>query len=556
MTVSRLLLRPAARLGGWHAGRQLRQFLAAHQNSRAVQDALLERLVAMHADTRFGRDHGLARVRGYDDFRRAVPVGDYEAHRPYMDAAYAGDAGALFPAGVAIHLFALTSGTTGQPKRIPVTPESLVHYRRGWNVFGLRFLGDHPAAWLRPILQLTGPAIESYSPAGVPCGSISGLLADTQKRIVRRMYVVPPAVRDLADPVTRLYTTLRLAMPRDVSFITTANPSTIVQLMTLATAHAEPLLRDLRDGTLTPPGELPGPLRQALGPRLKKHPALVARIEAGLARDGELRTGHFWDLAGLMHWTGGTLGLYLPQVQRLTGGVPSRDIGLLASEGRLSVPLDDHTPAGVAEVLGAFLEFIPAEAIGQPDPPTLRSHELTVGEEYFVVLTNFSGLWRYNIHDRIRVTGQLGQSPVFAFLSKGSHTANLTGEKLTEHQAVQAVRQALQASGVQAGRFLAQPCFADEPYYCFTLESPAPLPAGLAGGIDSALQALNIEYASKRSSGRLGPVRLSAAAPADFDRREARLLADRPARATQYKHQYLLTDVCTDEAPAAAALFG
>lgn len=530
-----------------HAAHQLRQFLRAHEQGQAYQDALLLQLVRRHADTRFGRDHGLVGVRNYEDFRKAVPLGNYDTLQPYLKAVYEGDAAAMFPPGCEVLMFALTSGTTGDPKRIPVTRQALADYKRGWNVFGLRMLMDHPDAWLRKIIQISSPPAESYSPTGLPCGAISGLLAATQKRIVRSMYVVRPEMLALQAAVKH-YTILRRAMPEDVAILSTANPSTVVQLFTTAQQYAEPLLRDLRDGTYTPPGEVPPDMASRL--RLRKHPSLVRRIEAGMARDGgKLLCRHFWKLSVLTHWTGGTLGLYLPQVRRLTDNVPIRDIGLLASEGRFSVPLQDQTPEGVADITSSFLEFIPADEIGSPQPTVLRSHQLEVGQEYFLVLTNFSGLWRYNINDRIRVTGRLGQSPVFAFLSKGAHTVNLTGEKLTEHQVVQAVQQSSERLGFSVQRFLAQAHFDRLPYYSLTVESDTEGPSALAPAVDAALQELNTEYASKRTSGRLGPIRLTWASRENFSRREGEILRHRQGRTEQYKHQYLLTDIVND-APA------
>jgi hypothetical protein len=543
MTWWHQLLRPAARVAGYHAGAQLRQFARALPNAVRVQDDLLQRLVRHHAATRFGRDHNLAAVRTYDDFRQAVPLGDYETLRPYLQSVYEGDTEAMFPAGERILMFALTSGTTGQPKTIPVTAQSLASYRRGWNIFGLKSLTDHPAGWLRKILQISSPSVEHLSPTGLPCGAISGMLATTQKRIVRSMYVVPPEVMSLSDPQVKYYTMMRLAMPQDVALITTANPSTVVQFMAVAQKHLHGLLRDLHDGTLTPPGDLPSGLAEQLKPRLKKHRLLVRQVESAVGREGQLLCEHFWRLSNVMLWTGGTLGLYLPQVRKLAGNVPIRDIGLLASEGRFSIPLDSETSAGPADILGNFLEFIPADEIDSPSPAVLRCHELTIGQEYFMVLTNFSGLWRYNIHDRVRVTDYVGQTPVFAFLSKGAHTANLTGEKLTEHQVIEAMARASGDLGLAISRFLLQPHFSEPPYYRLTTEN-ADSPA-LAATLDRILQELNIEYASKRHSGRLGPIQLTARPHDWFQQRERELIARR-GRNEQYKHQYLLTDIVNE----------
>ncbi|MCJ7543616.1 MAG: GH3 auxin-responsive promoter family protein [Phycisphaerae bacterium] len=542
MKIKRLLLRPLARLAALHAGAQLRAFLDAHRRTAQVQQQLLTELLRCHSETDFGRDHGFARVRSYEDFTKAVPVGTYEMHRPYIERVWHGQTTALLPPGEPVAMFSRTSGTTGQPKHIPVTPRFLSAMRRGWNVWGLAALNDHRGAWLRPILQISSPMRELDSPTGVPCGAISGLLALTQKPIVRRMYVVAPAVADIADPVARCYVTLRCCVGRDVAFITTANPSSTIKLIETGQAHAERLIRDLADGTVDPPGHLPPQVAAGLRFRPDRHTA--RRLAEGLRRDGRLLPRHFWNPEYLANWTGGTLRLYLRRLGELFGPVPVRDIGLLASEGRFSVPLHDGTAAGVAEITGNFLEFIPAAQAERAQPDTLRAHEVAIGQEYSLVVSNWAGLFRYHMDDRVRVVERLGDSPVFEFLSRGAHTANITGEKITEHQVVEAMHRAAVATGAGVERFVLQGRFAATPFYELRLEVPDGMALGrLATAMDEVLGELNVEYRSKRFSGRLGPIQPVVLAARTLESAEREQIRLRGGRSEQYKHKYLLTDV-------------
>lgn len=542
MNVRRTILRPAAFLAGRRAAGQVRAFLAAHQHTREVQDRLLDELLRAHARTAFGRDHGFARIHSHDEFKAAVPLATYETLHPYVQRVLNGETTALLPPGEPVLMFSLSSGTTGRPKHIPVTPRFLAEMRRGWNIFGLMTLKDHPKGWLRPILQISSPMDEQVSPAGLPCGAISGLLARTQMRIVRRMYVTPPAAAAVTDPQAKYYTILRCGVGRDVAIITTANPSSTIRLIETAQAHVERLIRDVADGTLTPPGTLPAGAAEALSFRPNRR--LARQMERGLAADGVFLASHVWNLAFLTNWTGGTLKLYLPRLRELFPGVPVRDIGLLASEGRFSIPTADETAAGVAEITANVLEFIPAADYGTDDPPTLRAHELEVGGEYFLVVTNWAGLWRYSIDDRIRVVGRFARSPVFEFLSRGLYTASITGEKITEHQVVEAMRLAAAKSGAAVERFVVQGRFAATPYYELRLEHPDGTDlARLAERMDAALAGLNLEYESKRTSGRLGPIRPVVLSQGTLEKAEADSIRRRRGRSEQYKHQYLLTEV-------------
>jgi len=547
MGLGRTLLRPAAYLAGLHARRQLEQFHQAHQHTEQVQRRLLRRLLAAHAETDFGRDHDFANIDGYARFKTAAPLKRYEDLQPYVERVLAGQTRALLPPGERVRMFSLTSGTTGQPKHIPVTDRFLADIRRGWNIFGMAAYRDHPEAWLRPILQISSRVDERRSPTGLPCGAISGLLAATQKRIVRRMYAAPREAMRTDDPQDKYYLLMRWSVGRDVAFITTANPSTTVRLIETAQTHAERLLRDVADGTVRPPG---GWTPRNGTPRFRPDRALARRLEAGIVRDGRLLPRHFWDLTFLANWTGGTLGLYLPRLRELFGDLPVRDIGLLASEGRFSIPLSDDTPAGVAEITGNFLEFIPAECNEDSDPPTLPAHEVLPGREYFLVVSNWAGLWRYRMDDRVRVVGRRGSSPVFAFLCRGQHTANITGEKITEHQVVEAMRQAGAVEGDAPERFVLQGRFGRVPYYELRLpESDEERAQRLARRMDEALAELNIEYRSKRHSGRLGCIRAVRIGKEQMDRAEAEQIRRRHGRSEQYKHQYLKTEVLGEAEP-------
>ena len=546
MGLMRAILQPLAQASAVMTKRKVAAFMRAHQRTRQVQEALLAHLIDRHKDTAFGRDNGLGSISNVRDFARAIPIGDYETLRPYMQRVLAGETTALLPADETVRMFSMTSGTTGQPKHIPVTTEFAANMKRTFSIFGYRVIYDHKAVWLRPILTISSPMQESVSPTGLPCGAIGGLLQAEQLSIVRRMYTVPPMVAAIDDALIKYYTILRCSVERDVSFITTANPSATIKLIETGQQYAEQIIRDVADGTFTPPGAVDDAVRNAL--RFRPNHRLARRMADGIARDGALLPRHFWNVTFLANWTGGTLELYLPRLRELFDNIPIRDIGLVASEGRFSIPLTDETAAGVAEITGNFMEFIPADQHGQANPDTLLADDVEVGGEYFLVVTNAAGLWRYNLDDRVRVVDKLGHSPVIEFLCRGRNTANITGEKLTEHQVVEAMTTARAEANLPIERFVVQGHFAETPFYELRAEEDHGHLSALASALDRALVAANVEYAAKRKSGRLGAIRPVPLAAGTLEQAERDLIRQRHGRQEQYKHQYLLTDVLTDAA--------
>ena len=546
MSLPLALLVRVARAATYPMIRRQRRFLASCADPEAVQRDLLLRIVRRQAATGFGRDHHFAAVRTVADYRHNVEVGPYERLAPYIERMAAGETTALISADDELLMFALTSGTTATRKLIPFTAQYHADSKRGWNMWGIRAYRDHRprALAMRPVVQMVGDAEEYRTPGGVPCGNASGFTASIQTPLVRWLYTVPPEVGKLKDATARYYLALRLSIGRRCSLFTAANPSTLLALGRTLDAEKERLLNDLRHGTLTTHFGYPGFVRDAIRRRLKADPRRAAELDAIASRTGRLRPQDVWPPETILlgTWTGGSMTPYLKQLPEFWGDAPVRDLGLIASEGRFTIPFENDTPAGVLDIQSHYFEFIPEGEIDAVRPTVLGAHELTDGASYFILPTTAAGLYRYHISDLVRVRGFVGRTPKLEFLGKGNRFANLTGEKLSEHQVTQAVRETMDATGVTPGTCTLAPVWHDaQPYY--GLFSEEILPEAFAGELDRRLAASNIEYAAKRDSGRLGPVR-SVALPrgtwAAWTRDRLRQTGGSPE---QYKHPALVGDL-------------
>lgn len=540
-----LVERIAARLAYWHAHRVYARFLNTLRDVDAVQSRVLSRVLSRMASSDYGRRYRLGSVRSPDDLTRAAPLVTYEDLYPYIDRLCAGETSALLGATERLHMFATSSGTTAKQKLIPVTSEFVRQYRRGWNTFGLKMLSDHPRAILRAILQSSGRPDERRTASGVPCGAITGLLARTQKGIVRRFYVDRPETALIGDAHAKYYTLMRFAVVRDVAFAITANPATLIRLAQTADQESERLLRDVRDGTLSRELVPDTPLRRRLEGHLRPAPERASQLARLRAAHDTLRPRDYWRLEFLACWTGGSMGHYLERLANWWGPVPVRDIGLLASEGRVTIPLEDGTPAGALDAQAAFFEFIPSEQWDRPDPETLTARKLVTGEDYTVVLTNSAGLVRYRLDDVVRVRGWIEQSPLLEFLHRAGRVASVAGEKLTENQVVEAVRAATTRLRLPEFDFVIAPRWQDPPFY--QLSCPRAATPELASAIDQALSEQNEEYRSRRKSLRLGMLRIRQIGREAIGEMDRRLAAARGSSVEQYKRPCLLTKPNEDD---------
>jgi hypothetical protein len=525
--------------------RRLRRFRADARRVREFQHRALLQKIRRHADSDFGRDFGFAGIRTVADFRRQVPVMAYEDHQPYIARVLAGDVGAMFAPGTEILMFAMTSGTTGEPKRIPITTELFREYKSGWRIWAAGAFGDHVRLLHRKSLQLTSDWQQSRSPGGVPCGQISGLAASTRPLIARLMFVPPGDVARIHDYAAKHYTSLRLALATPkVGMIITANPSTLVEIARRADAERESLIRDIHDGTLS--CSIPAPVREALQRRISRpRPQRAKELERIVHEHGALLPRGAWPKLSLLAvWTGGSVHIYLPQLERLYGKTAIRDHGLSASEGRMTIPLADGTSAGLLDFYHHYFEFIPVEEHDSANPTVLEADELEEGRDYFIVMTTSGGLYRYDIHDVVRCVGFEGRAPMLEFLNKGRNYSSLTGEKLSEYQAIRAVEAAFQELRLPAETFTLAPVAEQPPRYVLLLESHAHngRASELASRVQSHLVRINVEYGEKCASGRLLPVEVREVPDGTWDTMRLEK-TNRRGNFEEYKHPCLVNDL-------------
>ena len=93
------------------------------RNSVAAQEKVFQNLNKTAATTSFGKDHNFSKIQSYQDFKKQVPVRDYEDLKPYIERVVEGEANVLWPGKPAY--FAKTSGTTSGVKYSPISKESM-----------------------------------------------------------------------------------------------------------------------------------------------------------------------------------------------------------------------------------------------------------------------------------------------------------------------------------------------------------------------------------------------------------------------------------------------
>ena len=459
------------------------RFRRAIGNPRRAQQNILREMLRQNQATEFGRRYRFGSIDSPRDFQRRVPLQTYDSLSPMIVSIARGEDAILTRQRVTRLL--PSSGSSAARKLIP--------YTRAYQ----RQLGEAISPWIYDLMShrpgiKSGRAFWSVSPRfepkaddvqAVPTGfdDDSAYLGRWSRPIARRLLAQPSGLHLIANiEEFRYRQLLYLLACGDLSLVSIWHPSYLTLLLNDLPEQWPDLLSDL-DKTCED-RERVAYLRRTGG-------------ESGEKIWPRLQLISCW---GSAHATGA-----LKELKALFPRTEFQEKGLLATEAAVSIPLfgdDGDSLSKVLAVNSHFFEFL-------SDDGSLRlAYELVEGEAYRVVVTTAAGLYRYQLHDRVRVTGWLRQTPTIEFIGKEDSISDYRGEKLSDSFVGERLRCLLEQRGIEAVFSMLAP---DEQSgrvgYTLYLETQ--------GGITSGLGRTTWADSGIQHSGRLQP-ELHSATPA------------------------------------------
>lgn len=543
------------RVGGdWLLGRFQRRLGKAQRVNRET----LRSILSLNASCELGRRYRFAALGSESDFRAAVPLGRWEDYAPYVDRMAQGETNVLCSEPVVY--FALSSGTTGKPKLIPTTRRHQrvpMQYMSMVIPAALRRLVRGADMPYRGIILLSAPRESHVTPGGTPIGSASAGGVARAKRMVDHLWTSPWPVYGCGHPPTAWYLHALFGLKeRTTLTLSGVFAPHLLAWLDFITQHWDALLDDIGRGTLSGVPDLTDTLRTQLQPFLSPAPERAAELRRAVDGRWEGFVPRAWpSVCAVMAVVSGSFSVYTPRLQHFLGDVPLYSPAYAASEAMIGINLALDPPNRYTLTAGsAHFEFIPVASIEEDQPRTCSLGELSVGEMYELVATNFAGLYRYRMRDVVRVRGFDGEAPVLEFVYRYGTLLNLVGEKTTESQTKDALaRFVAEWAGSEAA--LVDYTTREHstwlpPRYVFYLElrgaerlAQGDLKAA-ARRLDRALAEANVDYElCGRKSGRLGGPELKLVRPGTFRALEEWLLARaKGANANQVKIPRRLSD--------------
>lgn len=476
------------------------------------QNSFLNNLIRINTLTTFGRKHGFEKIKSYADFKKELPIQNYEDIRHYLNIEEKENQSYLTSEKPI--LYNQTSGTTGRPKYIPLLKSSLWRYKKAQNIFSYIQYRNFEEGFYGKLLGLVSPAVEGFLPNGVPYGSASGLIYKNMPAIAQAKYVVPYEVFEILDYNIKYYLIMRFALAeKEITYLGSANPTTFLKMQEVATSKKEELIEDIKLGRIRYKEHLEPKTVAKLFKKIKPNQKRADELKAIFqAKQEEVSFSDFWPyLKIITTWTGGSCKIALNKAKCL---FPEEskifELGYLSSEVRGTITIDGESNRGVLTFQDNFFEFCEKEKWEDGDQELLTLNQIKPGNEYYIFVTTSSGLYRYHMNDIIKVTGFFENTPTIQFIQKGKGVVNITGEKLYESQVLSALAHIEKEFDIHTTFFQIlgnEETFQYEMYLEADLLSNILLKS-VETAFDNYLCELNLEYKAKRHGGRLNPLKL------------------------------------------------
>lgn len=376
-----------------------------------TQDKVFKELIDSAKNTRFGRDHQFDKINTYQEFKKLVPIRDYEGLRGYVDRIRKGEEDVLWK-GKPLY-FAKTSGTTSGAKYIPITKDSMPYQIAAAKEALLLYIAETGNADFvkgKMIFLQGSPEIDSSG--AVKTGRLSGIVAHFVPKYLQTNRLPSWETNCIDDWETKV--------------------DAIVQ---------ETVVEDMR--------------------LISGIPSWVQMYFEKLIENQGEKVSEIFPNFSLFVYGGVNYEPYRKNMEELIGKKVDSIELFPASEGFFAYQdkqeNDTSSNQGMLLLLnsGIFYEFVAADDFFNESPERLTLRDVKLGVNYVLIISTNAGLWSYNIGDTIAFTSL---SP-FRVIVTGriKHFISAFGEHVIGKEVEQAMQVAISTSKARIKEFTVAP---------------------------------------------------------------------------------------------------
>lgn len=429
------------------------------------QHKTMDYLLREASQTQFGKDHHFGSIRNHEDFKKQVPIRDYEELKPYVERVVKGEPDILWKGKPAY--FAKTSGTTSGTKYIPISHESIPNHINGARNALLSYVHETgKAKFLDGGLIFLSGSPELDEKAGIKTGRLSGIVNHHVPGYLRSNQKPSYATNTIEDWEEKLDKIIDETINTNMTLISGIPP------------WAQMYFDRIQART---------------GRKIKDvFPNFSMFVYGGV--NFEPYRAKLFD----------TIGKRIDSIETYP-----------ASEGFIAYQ-DTQTEQGLLLLLnsGIFFEFVPTEDYFNPNPRRLNIEEVELGKNYAVIINSNAGLWGYSIGDTVKFVSKKPYRIVVTGRIK--HFISAFGEHVIGEEVEKAMKHTLgKFPEAEIVEFTVAPEVTPSeglPYHEWLIEfsrQPADLNA-FAGELDKQMRGLNVYYDDLITGNILRTLRITA----------------------------------------------
>ncbi|MBL7718339.1 MAG: GH3 auxin-responsive promoter family protein [Flavipsychrobacter sp.] len=426
-------------------------------NPNDTQQQVFNDLISSAQFTEYGKQHSFERLNNISDFKKAVPINDYERLKPFIERIMHGEQNILWPSD--INWFAKSSGTTSdKSKFIPITRESLDdnHFKAGKDMLSL-YLRQFPESRFMSGKSLTLGGSHQVSQVNAESfyGDLSAVMLQNLPLYIQAVRTPDLSIALMDEWEEKIEKIARTTLHENVTSIAGVPTWTIV---------------------------------------------LIKRLFEITGKNNLLE---IWpNLEFYMH--GGVS--FTPYREQFQKFIPSPNMRYWetynASEGFFAMQ-DSTDSNGMLLMLnhGIYYEFMPMDEYGKEHPQTLELKDVEIGKNYALVINTNGGLWRYLVGDTIQFTSV--QPYRIKVSGRLKHYINAFGEEVIVDNSDRAIALASAETGAVVNDYSAAPVYMsgdNNGAHEWIIEFdhlPCPMEV-FTTSLDNHLKQINSDYEAKR----------------------------------------------------------
>jgi hypothetical protein len=452
------------------------------KNAVPFQDKIFHHLIKTGVKTAFGKDHHFDEIHNYEDFKKQVPIRDYEQLKTYIDRVTHGEENVLWP-GKPLYL-AKTSGTTSGVKYIPISKDSMPEHIRAARNALLNYIHETGNASFtdgKMIFLQGSPDLQTK--AGIFVGRLSGIVAHHVPKYLLKNRMPSDEINRIEDWEAKVDAIVDETIKEDMTLISGIPPWCQMYFDRLSEKASGKKIKDIF-------------------PNFK-----------------------------LFVYGGVNYQPYRAKIEESIGFAIDSIETYPASEGFIAYQdSQKNNDLLLLADAGIFFEFIPTETYFDEKPVRLSLKEVKINQNYALILNTNAGLWGYNIGDTIKFTSINPYKIVVTGRIK--HFISAFGEHVIGEEVEQALMQIAKEQGLEITEFTVAPQVnppaGELPFHEWFVEF-AKQPENLAAfskKVDTVMQQKNIYYADLIKGNILQPLKirpLKQQAFIDFMRKQGKL---------------------------------